>query len=292
MQISLADWQRAGQVFTSPDGHRLMHWVGGPADAPVLLLIHGFPSASWDWEALWPQLTQRWRVVAMDMLGFGFSDKPPQHEYRIAEHADAYEALLRQLGVRAYHLLAHDYGDTVGQELLARDDEPGERPRLQSLALLNGGLFPETHRPVLTQQLLLSPLGPLVAKLMGRGGLAGNLRRIFGKGTPPSQELIDGFWTLIEHHEGRRVLPKLIRYIEERREHRARWVGALQTSDLPIAVINGPADPISGAHMLARLRELVPQARVYELDGIGHYPQIEAPERVLRAYLAFRTAVG
>lgn len=267
-----------------------MHWVAGPVDAPVLLLIHGFPSASWDWEGLWPQLAQRRRVIAMDMLGFGFSDKPPAHDYRIADHADAYEALLRQYGVDEYHLLAHDYGVTVAQELLARQGEG--HPRMRSLALLNGGLFPETHRPVLTQKLLLSPLGPLLAKAMGRRGLAGNLRKIFGAQTPPSDEVIDGFWQLIEHKQGRRVMPLLIRYILERHEQRERWVGALQRCTLPLTVINGPADPISGAHMLVRVRELVPQARIVELEGIGHYPQVEAPERVLDAYREFRTSLA
>jgi pimeloyl-ACP methyl ester carboxylesterase len=284
--ISLAAWTAQAQPFADPcSGLRLMHWQAGAPEAPVLLLIHGFPSASWDWEAIWQPLAARFRVIAMDMAGFGLSAKPVDHDYRMSAHADAYEALLASLGVHEYHLLAHDYGVTVAQELLARQ---GRGPRMRSLALLNGGLFPETHRPVLTQRLLNSPLGPLLAAAMGKAALAKNLRRIFGAATPPSDALIDGFWTLIEHGRGRRVMPKLIRYIEERKQHRERWVGALVKTSLPLRVINGVEDPISGAHMLTRLRELRPGTDIVELPSVGHYPQVEAPEAVLRAYLDFR----
>ena len=85
-----------------------------------------------------------------------------------------------------------------------------------------------------------------------------------------------------------RMLPVKIRiddrrYIDERRTHRTRWVNALAHAPVPVAYICGMADPISGAHMAARWRELVPQGSVVELPGVGHYPQCEAPAAVLAA---------
>jgi pimeloyl-ACP methyl ester carboxylesterase len=188
-------------------------------------------------------------------------------------------------------VLAHDYGDSVAQELLARQAEPGARPRLRSVAFLNGGLFPETHRPVLMQRLLLSPLGPLVGRLASRAKLADNMRRIFGPATQPDATLLDGFWRLITTNDGRAVMHRLIRYMRERREQRARWVGALQRATVPLQLIDGAADPVSGAHMAQRYRELVPQPDVTLLEGIGHYPQVEAPGAVLAAYLEFRERI-
>jgi pimeloyl-ACP methyl ester carboxylesterase len=82
------------------------------------------------------------------------------------------------------------------------------------------------------------------------------------------------------------------RYIDERRAHRSRWVGALVQAEVPLTLIDGAADPISGAHMGARWRELVPRADVTLLDGIGHYPQVEAPAAVLAAYAASRERAG
>lgn len=286
-RTSLEAW-RAGGDFLAYRGRRIFVRAGGPEDAPALLLIHGFPTASWDWEALWSALAERWRLLALDMIGFGFSDKPAGYDYSILDQADVCEAFLRGRSVAEYHVLAHDYGDTVAQELLARAGEPGERPRLRSLCFLNGGLFPETHHPVLAQKLLLSPVGPIFARLVSKRRFAGNMRRIFGPETPPDAALIDAFWELLNENDGRAVMPKLIGYMPERRLRRERWVGALQDSPVPLKVIDGGADPISGAHMVARYRELVPNPDVTLLPEIGHYPQVEAPEAVLEAYLAFR----
>jgi pimeloyl-ACP methyl ester carboxylesterase len=81
---------------------------------------------------------------------------------------------------------------------------------------------------------------------------------------------------------------KLIRYIPERVEHRERWVGALQTTKVPLKLIVGSVDPISGSHMASRYRELVPRYDVSELAGVGHYPQVQSPRAVTDSYLAFR----
>ena len=290
-RISLQDWQASGQYFMH-SGHPIFYRVDGAPNAPPLLLIHGFPTASWDWEAMWPELSKRYRVYTLDMIGFGFSAKPADYTYTLKDQADIFEAFLRQQNVTVYHALAHDYGDTVAQELLARQTEHGLRPQLFSLALLNGGLFPETHKPLLTQRLLLSPLGPLVAKLTSKKKLDASMRRIFGAQTQPDAALLDAFWSLLQFNDGTRVLPKLIRYMLERGTFRARWVGALQATTIPLKLIDGAVDPISGAHMVERYRELIPNPDVSMLDGIGHYPQCEDPRAVLDAYLEFRARIA
>ncbi|MCP1646821.1 MULTISPECIES: alpha/beta fold hydrolase [Pseudomonas aeruginosa group] len=282
--IALRDWRAQGSDFTFR-GHAIRYWSAG-SGAP-LLLIHGFPTASWDWHLLWQPLAERYRVIACDMLGFGDSAKPRGHDYRILEQADLQQALLEHLGVREpVHLLVHDYGNSVGQELLARHEEGAFK--LASLAFLNGGLFPETHRAVLSQKLLLSPLGSLFGRLFDRRRLAQNFAKVFGPQTQPSEAELDAFWELIRHNDGPRVMHRLIHYILDRRQHRERWVAAMQRTAVPLRLIDGPEDPISGAHMVVRYRELIPRPDTVELPGIGHYPQVEAPEQVLRHYLAFR----
>ena len=281
--IPISDWADRGQDFMFGE-HRLRYWEAGQG-AP-LLLLHGFPSGAWDWHYLWPALTERYRVIVCDMLGFGFSDKPRGHAYSLLEQADIQQALLQHLGAEQYHVLAHDYGDSVAQELLARDRE-GE-PRLQSLCFLNGGLFPETHHPVLLQKLLMSPIGSLIGKRFSRKRMASTFSRVFGANTQPSEQELDAFWTMIAANDGPAVMHRLIRYMAERPVHRERWVTAMQNTRVPLRVIDGAEDPISGAHMVERYRELIPNPDTVLLRGIGHYPQVEAPELVLDHYLAFR----
>lgn len=281
---SLANWRAAARQFQYHDW-TIRFWEEGEGEP--LLLIHGFPTASWDWAKVWPQLTARYRVIACDMLGFGFSSKPRGHDYSLLEQADIQQALLTHLGIgEAFHVLAHDYGDSVAQELLARHYEG--RLQLKSCVFLNGGLFPETHHPVRLQRLLLGPFGGLIGRLFSKAKLTQNFARIFGPATAPSAAEMDDYWTLIQYNNGPAVMHRLIRYMPERIVQRERWLAAMQKADVPLRVIDGGADPISGEHMVARYRELIPAADAVVLEDIGHYPQVEAPQSVMEHYLAFR----
>jgi len=282
-------WRAAGSRFDH-GGHAIFYRVAGSPDAsPALLCIHGFPTASWDWHKVWDALAGRFGcVVALDMLGFGFSAKPRPHAYAMAEQADIHEALLRRLGIGRVHVLAHDYGDTVAQELLARHEEG--RVVLESVCLLNGGLFPETHRATPGQIMLAGPDGPAVAAMLTEETYARGMAAVFGANTKPSAEEWHDFWLLTAESDGAVIWPSLLGYMEERRQNRERWVGALRSTRVPLRVIDGPEDPVSGAHMVERYRELVPNPDTVLLPGIGHYPQVEDPGGVLRAFLDFHDA--
>jgi pimeloyl-ACP methyl ester carboxylesterase len=286
--MHLDEWKAAGQEFTYR-GQQIFYHDEGAGE--VLVCLHGFPTASWDWHRLWPHLTKRFRVIAADMLGFGFSDKPRDYPYSIQDQATLHERLLEALEIRRTHLLAHDYGDTVAQELLARQEERQEEsaPDLEipSACFLNGGLFPEIHRPLLIQKLLLSPLGPLVASFVSERRFRWSFSSIFGRHTRPSSQELQEFWELITCNEGVKAAPRVIQYMQERQANRARWVGILQTTKVPLQLIIGAEDPVSGAQVAARYAELVPNPDMVVLDDVGHYPQLEAPDRVLQAYLAF-----
>lgn len=286
--IALDEWRAQSQALDFR-GHTIRYWTAGDTQAQPLLLIHGFPSASWDWHRLWAPLAERYRLIACDMLGFGYSAKPRGHAYSLLEQADLQQALLAHLGERRpVHVLAHDYGDSVAQELIARRQEG--QLQLASCVFLNGGLFPETHHPVRVQKLLLGPLGPLIGRLFSRRKLAQSFARIFGPHTQASEAELDALWHLVAYNNGPAVMHRLIRYMPERRQQRQRWVTAMQATTLPMRVIDGAFDPISGAHMVARYRELIADADTVLLDGIGHYPQLEAPAAVLDHYLQFRDA--
>lgn len=253
---------------------------------PVLLLLHGFPTSSWDWYLVWSRLAASYRLITLDFLGFGFSDKPKKFPYSIMEQANITQEVLNYYKVEKYSILAHDYGNSVAQELLARSLESSNES-LQAICFLNGGLFPETHQPLLVQKLLMSPFGVLVGRFLNQQKLERNFQRIFGPNTQPSREQIKHFWEQITFNDGVAVAHLLIRYMRERKHFRSRWVGALQQAFIPIRLIDGLKDPISGANLVERFRDLIPNPDVIPLTYIGHYPQIEAPEEVIRHVLEF-----
>ena len=296
--MSLSRWRDTGR-FYEHGAHRIFIRTHGSGHE-ALLLLHGFPSASWDYEALWPALTKRFaHVVTLDMLGFGFSDKPLRHRYSLVEQAELCAALLRERGVDRVHLLAHDYGVSVAQELLARaadraqgrTPEAGGFPEPASVVFLNGGLFPEAHRPLRSQRRLAGWFGPLYARLITARRFERSFCQLFGPDTQPGLIELHDYRQLIGENHGWRVLPRLLRYMKERRRQRERWAATITQPRQPQRLIAGMADPVSGPAMVARYRQLAPAADVVELETIGHYPQIEAPDRVLRAFLAFHDAI-
>ena len=114
-------WKSAGG-WTELSGHRIFFRDTGEKK-PVMPLLHGFPTSLWDWAPVWTAMNERFRLIAPDLLGFGFSDRPHSYHYTITEQATIVVALLQRRGITETHLLAHDYGDTVAQELLARQNE-------------------------------------------------------------------------------------------------------------------------------------------------------------------------
>lgn len=279
----VTSYENAATFVLPFQGHRLAARRGG--QGPALWLIHGFPTSSRDWRGVWPGLAATHELFALDMLGFGASAKPRGFRYSIAASADQWVALAEATGVREVAVVAHDYGDTVAQELLARQREGALGFRITSVAFLNGGLFPEATRPLRIQRLLAGPLGPLLVRLTRERRFKASLQAICARDWPPGE--MDEAWQALVRAGGKAVMPKLLRYIAERRAHRARWVGALEQAGVPITLVNGLEDPISGRGIVARWREVLPGAPVVELPGVGHYPQVEAPDAVLAALRHF-----
>lgn len=255
----------------------------GPVDGSPVTLLHGFPTSSHDWVFVLPALTDAGhRVTTLDFLGFGASDKPRPYDYTLVEQADIVEAMWADLDIGTTALVAHDYGVSVAEELLARNAR-----RVTSMIWMNGGIYPDLHRPTAGQQALAGPDGDTLAGLMNEELLGVALREVFGR--PVSNETMHELWQAIQLRDGMLVGPALLNYMAERRTNAERWVSALEGYDGPQSFIWGPADPVSGGHVAERIAERLPRAALHVLDDpppVGHYPQLEAPEQVELLLLA------
>ena len=290
MDRQLEEWLSRGRHFDYLGFDVFYRHEGS---GPNLLLIHGYPFNSFDWRPIWEALTERFTVIAPDMLGMGFSAKPVEYEYSVHDHADMHEALLAQLEVDDCHILAHDIGDSVGQELLSRHEErdaAGRPFEINSITWLNGGMFVETYKPRLIQKLTArTPVGALLARYpLPERVMRKAINEVFGPNTKPSDELWQQLVEILGYNDGQRVLHKVGRFIVDRYHHRNRWVRAMRQTTVPMRLIDGPCDPNSGRHMAQRYAEVIPNADVVMLaDDIGHWPQIEDPDAVLRHFLEF-----
>lgn len=282
--MNFTDWRSQAKYFNYKN-NKIAYWEAGVG--PTLLLIHGFPTSSWDWHKTWDELTKRFRVIAPDMIGFGYSDKPKDYIYTITDQARLHEAFVAHLGVKEAHMLVHDYGVSVAQEMLAAFSERSSAGfQILSCCFLNGGLFPELHHARLVQKLLNSPIGAIFNRFLNKGSLRRSFDKVYGDKKATEQE-IDQFFELCQYNEGTKITHKLIKYINDRRANGPRWKKAIVEATVPVKIINGPMDPVSGRHLATYCQEILPNPDVTILEGVGHYPHDEAPEQVLSAYFDF-----
>jgi pimeloyl-ACP methyl ester carboxylesterase len=261
-----------------------------------LLIVHGYPYNSFDFKDVWPTLISKYHVILPDMLGMGFSDKPSNYSYSFEDHAEMYTALLRHFNISEVHILAHDLGDSVVQELIARSLEKKNPFAIRSIAFLNGGLFMDVYKPRLIQRLLSQspkPIGKLLSWLMSKKSVDKATSEVFGASTKPSEKLLRDFWEVLNYNNGKSIAYLIGRLIFDKVNYQDRWIKAMQKTNIPMCFINGPSDPNSGIHMAKRYGELIPNPNVMLLsENIGHWPQLEAPEQVLAAYDRFISQVN
>lgn len=285
--MNVEDWRARGTHHTL-NGHSLFVVDTDPdaGDRPTLVVLHGYPTSSHDYYRVLDELAGKFRVIVHDHLGFGLSDKPRDYSYSLFEQTDVALQLWQRLGVRSAHVFSHDYGTSVATELLARWHR-GFRPvHLESMTLCNGSVHIELAKLRVIQKLLRNhTVGPLVARLTSQRVFNRNMRKLWhDPGTLPQSDL-DAMWELLIRDGGRAVLPKVSQYLRDRVLFWHRWVGALQQSQLPLGFVWGAEDPIVGADVAQVHHAEAPGSRLTVLDGVGHYPMLEAPERWTEALI-------
>lgn len=263
-----------------------IHVFRQEGDGPLLLLLHGFPSSSYDWRLLLDRLPGR-NVLAFDFLGFGLSAKPRSHDYSLFWQADLGEELVRRHGGgQPVFVLAHDMGTSVANELMARDLESQLDMELAGILLFNGSMVLEKASPTPAQKLLRSRLGPLAARLSSERFFRHQLGSVFSAAHPLGEEEAADQWSLVCHDGGRTLGHRLVSYMDQREEHAERWHGAIRDWPGDLRLAWGLLDPVATTEVLTALRELRPGVPVDELPELAHYPQVEDPGQISRALAA------
>jgi len=277
-------WEQAGrrrrlagfEIFTLEVGP-----LEDSTDEP-LLVIHGFPTCSFDYRKVVSGLAASRRVLLLDLVGFGMSEKPDIH-YSVELYADVVMAYIAELGIDRFALLTHDMGDTVGGELLARQTEGTWAVDISRRVLTNGSIYIQMAHLTDGQKLLLAlkdeklPTGP------GSADIASSLAATMAEGSLEARGDLSNDAELICRDGGNALLARTIRYIEDRRRAEDRYTGAIESHPSAVGVVWGTDDPIAVAQMTSLFSERRHDVEVHLLQGVGHYPMLEAPAEFLGA---------
>ncbi len=277
-------WRDAGEEI-AVDG-RAIFVRDRPGTGPPMLLLHGYPSSSYDWRHAFELLPGR-HLTTFDFLGFGLSDKPREHVYSLLGQADLAQAVAERFGSEPVVLVAHDMGTSVATELLARDVD-GQLPfALARVLLFNGSMVIEKASLTPGQKLMRSRLGPLAARLTSERSFRAGFGRIFSAEHPLTPDEAADQWSLLEHDGGHRILDRLTYYLHERVTFAPRWHGALRDWPGRLELAWAGRDPVCTEAVLEAVMGLRPAAPVTRLPTLGHYPQLEDPSAVARILAAF-----
>jgi pimeloyl-ACP methyl ester carboxylesterase len=280
----LAAWQAGGERLDVVGARVWTRTLGPARDATPVLVLHGFPTCSYDARRVAEALPER-RFVLFDFVGYGLSDKPPEHGYSLFEQADVACQVVRHHGLSRVHVWAHDMGTSVATELLARRARGLLPFELASLVLSNGSVVVELAHLTPSQRVLRTRLGPLFARLSNEATFRAQLARIVG--VPLEEGELADAWQLLVRDDGHLRLPRIIRYLEERTRFRTRWLPALDQPDLRMLIAWGEKDTVAVTAIADELARLAPHAERARWPTLGHYPQLEDPAQVAATLDAF-----
>ncbi|MFZ9669057.1 MAG: alpha/beta fold hydrolase [Solirubrobacterales bacterium] len=261
----------------------------GEGEGQTILFLHGFPTSSFDFAPVIERLAGL-PTLSFDFLGYGLSEKPRDHSYTIAWQADLTEALVAELGDGPVFVCAHDLGTSVATELMARDLEDELGFEMTGVLLFNGSILIDRAQPTLAQKLLRGPIGPLAARLSNEAFFRRQFSSVFSEAHPPSPEELEDAWSLIANNGGSRLGHKLVYYMEERSIYADRWHGAVRDWSGPLSLAWGLEDPVAVPAILEGLLELRPGVEPFTFPDLGHYPQVEDPDRFSEALVAARAS--
>jgi haloalkane dehalogenase len=258
-----------------------VHYVDeGPRDGEVVVLVHGTPSWSFEYRHLIPVLARTRRVIAVDHLGFGLSDRPTDFAYTPEAHTQVLREVIDGLGLTRFSLAVHDYGGPIALPIAVAEPE-----RISSLVVMNTWFWD------LDSDREFRRVARFAASFVGRflyRWFNASLRLIMPsayadrrKLTPPIHaQYLAPFRSRADRV---RVLWTLARSLVTSSPSFGKiWDGRARLGAIPTLVVWGLGDSALKPYMLERVRGGLPLARVETLSGVGHWPQEEAPEEVAR----------
>ncbi|WP_454853745.1 alpha/beta fold hydrolase [Rhizobium binxianense] len=257
--------------FVDLDGVGIFYREAGSPEAPALLLPHGYPCSSYEFRNFMPLLADRWRLVAPDFPGCGYSDTPDGFPYGFDGYADFLDRFAARLDLARFALYLHDFGSQIGLRLAIR--RPG---RIAALIIQNGDIYEDALGPKYAplQEYFRNPspkgragLGEAVSEDGYRDEFLNDVRPELAERIPP--DLWRLHWSLTTPRR-REIALDVIAGLRENLAWFPRYQAYLREHRPPTLIVWGPQDGyMPEASARAYLRDL-PAAELHLLDG-GHW---------------------
>jgi pimeloyl-ACP methyl ester carboxylesterase len=259
--------------FAVVDGHEVFYREAGPAEAPVVVLLHGFPTSSHMFRGLIPELADLYHVIAPDYLGFGQSAMPPlgEFEYSFEALTDVIRGLLRELGVDRYALYVQDYGAPIGWRLASRDPKQVSAIISQNGNAYTEGLVEEFWAPLLAYA---ADPGPETEPPVREALTPDSVRWQYLNGVPDQTLVSPDSWlhdvSLLQRPGNAEIQLALFRDYATNIALYPEFHAHFRASQVPLLAVWGANDEIFSPDGARAFTRDLPDAEVHLLDT-GHF---------------------
>jgi len=276
--MTVQNWKNKGS-FISINAHSVFV-IDTEKDSTkeTLVILHGYPTSTYDYYKVLPELSKHFRVILHDQIGFGFSDKPLDYSYTLIDQASVALQLWQQFKLKKVILLAHDYGTSVATEILARHNANEIDVQIEQLLLCNGSMHIELSQLRTIQKLLKGRFGKYVATLTNYTIFSKNIRSVYFDKTSVSNQELQQMWQQIEYNTGKKVIHLVSDYINQRYTNWDRWIGALKETQIPTKIIWAKEDPVAIQEIAKLLTTEIPNNDLFWIENCGHFPMLEKPK--------------
>ena len=288
-------WGRGGSYFrwqsSQPENSQqpklnIFYRTFGNSDKPAIVMIHGWPTSSYDFKELIAELEKEYYIAVIDTPGYGFSDKPKgSYRYSIPDDAQLVDYFVREvLSLSNFTLFTHDKGDSVGFAFLTLYQQTAQSTyKIDHHIILNGGIYlPMAELSAAQKYLTLPGFGRFMTRfILTPDRFTAELAKVYSPALTQEEQL--NMSSTFKYQGGTTVFPKTLRYLDDRRELEETWLQTLSRSEIPATLIWGEQDPIAKTEIANfvwenHLRNRTAAAAYWRLPCAAHYPQNDRPK--------------
>lgn len=282
--IKAEDWKKKGDLLPIFDKKIFTIDVGESEN--TLVILHGYLTSSYDYYKVIDELSNHYRVIIHDLVGFGFSTKLSDDYFTIIDQTDYLLALWKEMGLTNITLYGHDFGTALVQEILARKNAHLSGLQIEHIIYCNGNL-PINHSYFLdTQEFLKKEVAKNITQMLASFGYYSKLMKsVFFDETVITDSELKQMWLQLEENNGRSLIKFIYNYLRERKIFWNRWTTALQETEIPIKIIWGKKDPLLKDEYPKSLSSKVDTEFVCWINNCGHFPMLEKPKEFVAAVL-------
>lgn len=287
--MTAENWKKLGKYVTIDDKRIFVIDTGDHPD--TLEILHGYPTSSYDYFRVIPELSHYYRIVVHDHLGFGFSDKPDSLTYSLIDQADVALELWRKLGLKKVSILAHDYGTSIAKEILARKNHNLIPLKIEKMYLCSSSMRLEhLHLKNIGVLLRDRKIGKYISRLTNFGYR--KIRRRFKKDNINYQISknydIKDMWNQMDSSEGQKEIHFVSNFINERYTFFHRWTNALRETTVPVKIFWSKTDSLAIKEIAIVLATEEENEKLTWVENVKHYSILETPNSWIKLVFEYQ----